>query len=173
MTRGGWEMGTYRERLLVPVSYWLLAVPSIAFLGAEAWFIAGGIVPPLTLAILSVIAALFLVNWGNATIEVTGGVLRAGRDTLPLGEAGEIVALDEKQTALLRGPRADPAAHLFLRPYVKRAVYVAIADPSDGVPYWLVSTRHPDRLATAMEDAGASGGQGSGGPGAGERQSVG
>ena len=82
-------------------------------------------------------------------------MLRAGRDTLPLSEAGEIVALDEKQAALLRGPRADPAAHLFLRPYVKRAVYIAIADPSDGVPYWLISTRHPDRLAAAMGDAGA------------------
>ena len=166
-------MGSYRERLLVPVSYWLLAVPSIAFLGAEAWFIAGGIVPPLTLAILAIIAAIFLINWGNATIEVTGGVLRAGRDTLPLDEAGEIIALDEKQAALLRGPRADPAAHLFLRPYVKRAVYVAVADPSDGVPYWLISTRHPDRLATALGDAGALGATGSGGPGAGDRQSVG
>ena len=166
-------MGSYRERLLVPASYWALAVPSVAVLGAEAWFIAGGIVPPLTLAILSIIAALFLINWGNATIEVGGGVLRADRDTLLLGEAGEIVALDEKQAALLRGPRADPAAHLFLRPYVKRAVYIAIADPSDGVPYWLVSTRHPDRLAAALGDAGASGGQGSGGPGAGDRQSVG
>ena len=72
-------------------------------------------------------------------------MLRAGRATLPLGEAGEILALDEKQAALLRGPRADPAAHLFLRPYVKRAGYIAIAEPSDGVPYWLVSTRHPDR----------------------------
>jgi hypothetical protein len=166
-------MGSYRERLLVPVSYWLLAVPSIAFLGAEAWFIAGGIVPPLTLGILSVIAAIFLINWGNAKIEVAGGVLRAGRDTLPLSEAGEIVALDEKQAALLRGPRADPAAHLFLRPYVKRGVYIAIADPSDGVPYWLVSTRHPDRLVAAMGDAGAAGGQGAGGPGATDRQSVG
>ena len=166
-------MGSYRERLLVPVSYWLLAVPSIAFLGAEAWFIAGGIVPPLTLAILSVIAAIFLINGGNATIEVAGGVLRAGRDTLPLSQAGEIVALDEKQAAQLRGPRADPAAHVFLRPYVKRAVYIAIAAPSDGVPYWLVSTRHPDRLVAATGDAGASRGQGTGGPGAGERQSVG
>ena len=166
-------MGSYRERLLVPVSYWLLAVPSIAFLGAEAWFIAGGIVPPLTLAALSLIAAIFLINWGSATIEVTGGVLRAGRDTLPLSEAGEIVALDEKQAALLRGPRADPAAHLFLRPYVKQGVYIAIADPSDGVPYWLVSTRHPDRLAAAMGDAAAAGGQGAGGPGATDRQSVG
>ena len=166
-------MGSYRERLLVPVSYWLLAVPSIAFLGAEAWFIAGGIVPPLTLGILSVISAIFLINWGNAKIEVAGGVLRAGRDTLPLSEAGEIVALDEKQAALLRGPRADPAAHLFLRPYVKQGVYIAIADPSDGVPYWLVSTRHPDRLAAAMGDAAAAGGQGAGGPGATDRQSVG
>jgi hypothetical protein len=166
-------MGSYRERLLVPVSYWLLAVPTIAFLGAEAWFIAGGIVPPLTLAALSVICAIFLINWGSATIEVTGGVLRAGRDTLPLSEAGEIVALDEKQAALLRGPRADPAAHLFLRPYVKKAVYIAVADPSDGVPYWLVSTRHPDRLAAALGNAGAVGGQGTGGPGAGDRQSVG
>jgi hypothetical protein len=120
-----------------------------------------------------VIAAIFLINWGNATIEVAGGVFRAGRDTLPLSEAGEIVALDEKQAAQLRGPRADPAAHLFLRPYVKRGVYIAIADPSDGVPYWLVSTRHPDRLVAAMGDAGAAGGQGAGGPGATDRQSVG
>jgi hypothetical protein len=167
-------MGSYRERLLVPVSYWLLAVPSIAFLGAEAWFIAGGIVPPLTLAILSLIAAIFLINWGSATVEVTGGVLRAGKDTLPLSAAGEIVPLDEKQAAQLRGPRADPAAHLFLRPYVKRAVYVALADPSsDGVPYWLISTRHPDRLAAALGDAVAIGGSGAGGPGATNRQSVG
>jgi Protein of unknown function (DUF3093) len=155
-------MGSYRERLLVPVSYWLLAVPSIAFLGAEAWFLAGGIVPPLTLAVLSVIAAVFLLNWGSATIEVTAGVLRAGRDTLPLGEAGQVIALDEKQTALLRGPKADPAAHLFLRPYVKRAVYIGIADPTDGVPYWLISTRHPDRLTAAIGRADAD-----------ERQSVG
>jgi Protein of unknown function (DUF3093) len=161
-------MGSYRERLLVPVSYWLLAVPSIAFLGAEAWFVAGGIVPPVTLAVLFLIAAVFLIKWGSATIEVTGGVLRAGGDTLPLGAAGEVVALDEEQAALLRGPRADPAAHLFLRPYVKRAVYIGLADPADGVPYWLISTRHPDRLAAAIGKAPADGG-----PSADDRQSVG
>jgi hypothetical protein len=161
-------MGSYRERLLVPVSYWLLAVPSIAFLGAEAWFVAGGIIPPITLAVLSVISAIFLINWGSATIEVTGGVLRAGRDTLPLSEAGEVVALDEEQAALMRGARADPAAHLFLRPYVKRAVYIGLADPTDGVPYWLISTRHPDRLTAAIGQIAADGG-----PSADNRQSVG
>ena len=68
-----------------------------------------------------------------------------------LTAVGEVVALDEKQAALLRGPRADPAAHLMLRPYLKRAVYIRLADPGSGVPYWLVATRHPEELATAIE----------------------
>jgi hypothetical protein len=160
-------MGSYHERLFVPVSYWLLAVPSIAVLGAEAWFVAGGIVPPLTLAALALIVAVFLIHWGSATIEVAGGVLRVGKDALPLAAAGEVVALDEQQAALLRGPRADPAAHLFLRPYVKRAVYIGLAEPAGGVPYWLVSTRHPERLSAALGQAA-----GDGGPSADDRQSV-
>jgi hypothetical protein len=146
-------MGSYRERLLVPVSYWLLAVPVVVLLGAETWFLVGGVVPPAVIGVLAVIVATFLVHWSAATIEVTGAVLRAGRDTLALSEAGEVIALDEKQAMALRGPRADPSAHILLRPYLKRAVYIGLADPTDGVPYWLVATRHPDRLAAAIERA--------------------
>jgi len=91
------------------------------------------------------------VHWSAATIEVTGSVLRAGSDTLALTEAGQVLALDERQAARLRGPKGDPAAHLLLRPYLKRAVYVGLADPSEGVPYWLVATRHPEELAAAIE----------------------
>lgn len=144
-------MGSYRERLLVPVSYWLLAVPVVVLLGAETWFIVGGVVPPAVIGVLAVIVATFLVHWSSATIEVTGAVLRAGRDTLALSETSEVIALDEKQAMALRGPRADPSAHILLRPYLKRAVYIGLADPSDGVPYWLVATRHPEKLAAAIE----------------------
>jgi Protein of unknown function (DUF3093) len=146
-------MGSYRERLLVPVSYWLLTVPVVVTLGAEAYFFVDGFIPPLFIGLLFVIVAIFLLNWNSATIEVTGSVLRAGRDTLALGDADEVMALDEKQAAALRGPRADPAAHLLLRPYLKRAVYIGLADPSEGVPYWLVATRHPEELAAAIESA--------------------
>jgi hypothetical protein len=149
-------MGSYRERLFVPVSYWVLAVPVVVLLGAEVIFVAGGIVPLLAMAVLAVIVGAFLVNWSSATIEVTGTVLRVGRDTLPLSEAGEAIALDERQAALLRGPRADPAAHILLRPYLKRAVYVGIAEPTEGVPYWLIATRRPDELAAAIERARAA-----------------
>lgn len=144
-------MGSYREHLRVPVSWWLLAVPVIAVLGGEVYAGFGGFIPPLIYAVLVAAVAGFLLAWGAATVEVADGALRVGRATLPLGEISEVVALDEKQAALLRGPRADPAARLMLRPYLKRAVYIALADPGSEVPYWLVATRHPQELATAIE----------------------
>jgi hypothetical protein len=144
-------MRLYREHLRVPVTWWLLAVPVIAVLGAEVWAGYGGFIPPLIYAVFTAVVAGFLLAWGAATIEVTDGALRAGGATLPLSQVGDVVALDEQQAALLRGPRADPAAHLMLRPYLKRAVYIALADPGSEVPYWLVATRHPAELATAIE----------------------
>jgi len=168
-------MGSYRERLLVPVAYWLLAVPVVVLLGAEAWFLVGGFVPPLVIGVLAVIAATFLVHWSVGTIEVADGVLRAGGSTLALSDAAEVVALDERQSAALRGPRADPSAYLLLRPYLKRAVYIGLASPVAGVPYWLVATRHPERLASVIEQARGprAAGQQPGGQQPGRRESVG
>jgi len=104
--------------------------------------------------------------------------LRAGPGRLQLAAVGEVSALDEAQTRSLRGPRADPAAFLVIRPYLRRAVYVAVARPGGesrrghrrlrlrgfrprvelvnpvvDSPYWLVSTRHPAELAAAIERA--------------------
>ncbi len=142
---------SYHERLLVPVSWWLLAVPVVAILGGEVYAGFGGWVPPVIYAVFIAVVAGFLLAWGAAAIEVTDGTLRAGGAELPLDQASDVVPLDEKQAALLRGPRADPAAHLMLRPYLKRAVYIALAEPAGTVPYWLVATRHPADLAAAIE----------------------
>src|ERR1700735_3643068 len=86
------DMGSYRERLLVPVSYWLLAIPVVVLLGSEAWFFVGGVFPPLFILFLAAVVAVFLVHWSGATIEVAGGVLRADGKTLPLSEADEVIA---------------------------------------------------------------------------------
>jgi hypothetical protein len=150
---------SYRERLLVPVSWWLLAVPVIAVLGGEVFAGFGGWIPPVIYAVFIVVVVGFLLAWGATTIEVANGTLRAGGAELPLDGTSEVVPLDEKQAALLRGPRADPAAHLMLRPYLKRAVYIRLADPGSGVPYWLVATRHPAELATAIERGRQSAGR--------------
>lgn len=144
-------MREYREQLRVPVSWWLLAVPVIAILGSEVFAGFGGIVPAVVYGVFTVGVAAFLLAWGAARIEVAGGALRAGGAELRLTEIGEVIALDEKQSARLRGPRADPAARLLLRPYLKRAVYISMADPASPVPYWLVGSRKPAELATAIE----------------------
>ena len=107
------------------------------------------------------------MHWSSATIEVTGAVLRAGKDTLALSDADEVLALDERQAMALRGPQADPSAHILLRPYLKRAVYVSLADPGEGVPYWLVATgtrrssrprsRPPPGLVSSQHDGPPAG----------------
>lgn len=99
-------MRSYREHLRVPVSWWLLAIPSIVILGAEIWAAFGGFIPPLIYAVFTAVVAGFLLSWGATSIEVANGVLRAGNATLPLSQAGDVVPLDEKQAAQLRGPRA-------------------------------------------------------------------
>jgi hypothetical protein len=152
-------MGAYRERLLVPVSYWLLSAPTVVLLGAEAYFFVDGWIPILVICLLMALVAVFLLHWSSAVIEVTGGVLRAGPDTIALSETADVVALDERQSAALRGPRADPTATILLRPYLRRAVYVELADPDAGAPYWLVATRHPEELAAAIVAARGAGEQ--------------
>ena len=148
-------MGSYRERLMVPTSYWVLAVPVALLLGAEAYFFVDGVIPVLVILAVFAVMALFLLNWSSATVEVSGTSLRAGKHALELSAAGEVIALDERQTKALSGPKADPAAFLLLRPYLKRAVYVALAGTGSvtgsTVPYWLVATRRPEALAAAIE----------------------
>jgi hypothetical protein len=144
-------MRSYRERLFVPVTWWLLGLICVVLIGSFIWAGLSWYWPQITYAVLGIVVAAFLLNWNSAVIEVEDGVLRAGGASLPLDQVDEAVALDEQQAAVLRGPRADPAAHLLLRPYAKRAVFVRIADPAGSVPYWLVSTRKPEELAAAIQ----------------------
>ena len=166
-------MRDYRERLHVPLAWWLLAVPTVLILGGTLY---AGLPWPWPIIIMVGLAAgcaAMLIAFGRGSVEVGDGALRAGGAALPLTAISEVVALDERQSTQLRGPRADPAAHLYLRPYLKESVYVAVdpaasaARPADHrdqtnhrpqrvlgvaqVPYWLIGTRHPAELAAAIE----------------------
>ena len=147
-------MHDYRERLRVPLAWWLLGVPTVLILGATLYAGLAEPWPVIIMAGLAVGCAAFLIALGLATVEIRNGTLRAGNAVLPLTAVSEVVSLDEKQTMRLRGPRADPAAHLYSRPYLKQSVYLAVAasHPAAGsAPYWLIGTRHPAELAAAIE----------------------
>jgi Protein of unknown function (DUF3093) len=159
-------MRDYRERLYVPLAWWLLAVPTVLILGATVY---AGLSWPWPVVIIGGLAAgcaALLTALGRGSLEVGDGALQAGSAVLPLTAITEVVALDERQSTRLRGPRADPAAHLYSRPYLKESVYVAV-DPAalaphsaSAAPYWLIGTRHPARLAAAIERCRVQGGPG-------------
>ena len=147
-------MRDYRERLYAPLAWWLLAVPTVLILGATLYAGLPWPWPIIIFAGLGAGCAALLTAMGRATVEVDDGVLRAGGAVLPLATVSEVVTLDERQSARLRGPRADPAARFYSRPYLKESVYLAV-DPAAAAgvraPYWLIGTRHPAELAAAIE----------------------
>ncbi|HKD87168.1 MAG TPA: DUF3093 domain-containing protein [Streptosporangiaceae bacterium] len=146
-------MHFYRERLFAPPLWWVVGMITMLTFGAIVWT---GFDPLITIAVfatLIAITAAFLLNWSRAVIEVAAGELRVGDATLPLVTIGEVRALSEAQTRALLGPRADPAAHTVIRPYLRLAVYIEIKGPDPASPYWLVETRHPAELAAAIESS--------------------
>ena len=76
--------------------------------------------------------------------------IRAGRARVEVRFVGEVVALDAEQTRLVAGRDADARAYLLLRPYRSKAVKVALRDPADPTPYWLVSSRRPEKVLAAL-----------------------
>jgi uncharacterized protein (DUF58 family) len=146
-------MRVYREHLRVPWPWWLIGLAVAAVLGTE---LAAGLNLLLAVtgyAVIALVIGAVLTRWSWPVVEVRDGELRAGRARLPLARAGEVSALDQAQSRQLRGPRADPAAFVLTRPYLKTAVYIEVSGGQSGEPYWLVGTRHPAELAGAIENS--------------------
>jgi hypothetical protein len=144
-------MRSYTEQLRAPVSWWLLGESTVFIFASFIWAGFNILVAIASYVVFCGGTAALLLIWGSARVEVSGGELRAGQATLPLAFAGEVVALDEDQSRAIRGPRADPAAFVLLRPYLKLAVYVEVTGEHTGRPYWLIGTRRPTELAAAIE----------------------
>jgi hypothetical protein len=74
----------------------------------------------------------------------------AGAAHIPTRFVGraDVVRGERKQSAL--GPQLDPTAYVLHRPWVSAAVRLEITDPDDPTPYWVVSSRHPERLLAAI-----------------------
>jgi hypothetical protein len=146
-------MRVYRERVGVPVSWWLAGAACVFIFGTLTW---AGFTVAIGLAVylgLGVLVTIGLLIWGAVAITVTTDELVVGSQHLLISEISEVAALDPVQTTALRGPRADAAAYLLVRPYLPEAVYVAVAGRPAGRPYWLIASKHPAELAAALETA--------------------
>jgi hypothetical protein len=154
----------YRERLHVPLSWWLGGATCVLILGTT---LAAGLSVVIGIAIYLVMGGLLAVGfaaWGSVTLRVTDSELSAGSTRLAVDQVSDVSALDQVQTTALRGPSADAAAFMLIRPYLARSVYVAVTGRPADRPYLLIGTRHPADLAAAISAAAISAASNAGRP---------
>lgn len=143
----------YHERLKVPLRWWAQGTMLVASLWLAVVVAVPGPVAWLVTGVAMGLLAVCLFWYGDARLVVADGWFRAGRARIETSHVGEVAALDAEEARRVAGPAADARAYLLLRPYLKRAVKVQITDPADPTPYWLVSSRHPEALAGALNAA--------------------
>lgn len=84
---------------------------------------------------------------GAPKLVVTAETFRAGRALINRFDLGEatIVTRAERPAAL-----ADARAWKVVRAWIPDGVRVVVSDENDPTPYWYVSSRHPAKLADAL-----------------------
>ena len=143
----------YREPLRAPWWWYVVAI-AIAVLFAAEFHIAGlpltdwlpyGILLPLAVAI---------VWWlGHSALEVADGELSIRGAHLPLRYVSGAVALDGVTLRRVVGREGDPAAFVSIRPWIGPGVQFWVDDPDDPTPYWIVSSRRPERVVELLRSA--------------------
>jgi hypothetical protein len=143
-------VGTYRESLRVPVSWWIVSAAAVITLFVIVAVPAGTVAGVVVGGLAAVLLLTMLLRYGAARVEVDDRQLRAGRAAIDRAYLGSVEALTGDEARYAFGRDCDPKAYLLLRSYVRGAVRVHITDPADPTPYWVIATRHPDRLAAAL-----------------------
>lgn len=140
----------FRERLYVPLRWWVIATLGVAVGGAEVFAGFNWRLAVLVYAALALPTAAILLATGHLTVTVDAAGLHERGLTLPPEDMVEVRRLDAELTRRQLGPAGDREAHLVARGYVRESVAIRTTEES-GVPYWLVSTRRPDDLIAALE----------------------
>lgn len=147
-------MTTYTERLTAPISWWLTA---LAFGVVWGWILLVATTWPIAIATTIIVGALSVYGvwrYGSVRVDVDAAALQAGTATLDADHLGEVEILHRADYRSRLGIDADARAHLVTRPYLDRGVLVHVRDDSDPTPYWLISSRRPEALATALGHTG-------------------
>jgi hypothetical protein len=131
--------------------WWYLVAVGVACILAGEFHISGlpltDWIPFGTLIPLSVLAVWFL---GRSALEIADAEVRIRGAHLPLRYVSGVVALDATTLRRVVGREGDPAAYVSIRPWVGPGVQLWLDDPDDPTPYWIVSTRHPDRVVSII-----------------------
>lgn len=110
----------------------------------------------IALAPIVYISAALIFTLASPKITVAEGHFSAGYANIPVAYLGEITELDSDELTLAIGIEADARAYLLVRGWIHKALKITNTDPTDPAPYWIITTRRPQALKTALEQARAA-----------------
>jgi hypothetical protein len=140
----------YTERLTTPKWGWPLSFAGGGLLAAEVWMGAGGVRAWVPFAVMLPAVAVLMLWFGRIKVAVTDTEFLVDDARLPVSVIADVIALDAAGKREALGVGAHPMAFVVQRPWIGGAVQVLLDDPADPTPFWVVSTRHPVELATAL-----------------------
>jgi hypothetical protein len=144
-------MTIYRERLWP--SLWVFVATALVIPAALLVFLPINQTVGIITAILLYAACVGILIATSPVVEVTTSQFTAGHAHLPIEFAGKATPFRSDEATLERGQRLDARAWLLLRGWVSPVVKVEVDDPQDPTPYWIVSTRQPERIVQAIAQA--------------------
>jgi hypothetical protein len=152
------EAARYVERLRTPWWFYLAAIAVALLLGAEFALAVSGWITWVPLLIL--LPCLLAVVWrmSSGRLMVTDTAMFAGDRRLELSHVERAIGLSPTELRRLVGRHGDPTSFVFIRSWIGPGVQLVVdpevsGDSDDTVPYWVVSTRHPERLLAALSAA--------------------
>ncbi len=86
----------------------------------------------------------------TSSIVITDEFLQVGRARIERRFVGAAEAFRGDEVRRVRGPELDGRAFMNFRASVGPVVRIRITDPVDPTPYWLTSTRHPERIVEVL-----------------------
>jgi hypothetical protein len=140
----------YVERLRLSWWMWPPAVIVDIILATELLLGFPAIPAWIPFAVLIPLTVALLLRLGRLRVAVTGDEFQVDDARLPVSVIADVVALDAAGKREALGVGAHPVAFVIQRPWIGPAVQVLLDDPADPTPYWVVSTRRPVELATAL-----------------------
>jgi hypothetical protein len=146
----------YAERLTVPWWSWVPFLIGGAALALEISISAADVPGWIPFVIVLPVVVALMVWVSRLRVAVTPQEFQVDDARLPVEVISGVVALDAEGKREILGVGAHPTAFVVQRPWIGGAVQVLLDDPADPTPYWVVSTRKPVELATALLAAAAA-----------------
>ncbi|MBU3752843.1 MAG: DUF3093 domain-containing protein [Candidatus Nanopelagicaceae bacterium] len=141
----------YQEKLRWP--WWLTLLMAGLDLSIVIAVWAGlGNTSALIAAIISSAFTAYLYSISTLRISVEKDLFFVGRATIEKKYLGDIRVLTGDEFRFLLGPGINPEAFHAFRFWIKRGLKVEIKDSRDPTPYWLVSSKRPEKLLEALQN---------------------